>query len=84
MLKQTLELNGCTVNIIHMWVEPNECAMCGAIGFHSCCVPWYYNPTVEPLNDGGYKSVCNTCHDRYSKWASLAYFVLYLHNLNRS
>lgn len=41
------ELHGCPVTVIHLWAEPEECNMCGTLGFHAHAVPWYCGPVME-------------------------------------
>jgi len=67
-------LNGRPVNVTHVWEEPHECAMCGGLGFHAHAVPWYCGPVLEGESEGGYKIVCEPCHDKWAKWSdSLQY-----------
>lgn len=69
MRRQDLEINGCPVTVIDLNAEPYECAMCGSIGFHKHAVPWYCGPVLEGQSEGGYKSVCKPCHDRWEAWS---------------
>jgi hypothetical protein len=68
MKTEHYELNGCPVTVIHLQGEPHECSMCGAVGFHEHAVPWYCGPVMEGDSDGGYKTVCKKCHDRWASW----------------
>lgn len=75
MRTEHYELNGCPVTVIHLWEEPTECNMCGAVGFHAHAVPWYCGPVAEGESEGGYKTVCKGCHDKWAKWDdSLRYY----------
>lgn len=59
---------------IHLWRDPDECNMCGALGYHSHAVPWYCGPVAEGDSEGGYKAVCVRCYGRWEAWdASLRY-----------
>lgn len=55
--------------VVHLWQEPQECNMCGAVGHHRHAVPWYCGPVLEGGSEGGYKTVCEPCHDRWAKWS---------------
>ena len=68
MRTQHYEINGCPVTVIYLWKEPIECNMCGVVGFHEHAIPWYYGPVAEGESDGGYKTVCKTCHDKWACW----------------
>lgn len=49
--------------------------MCGAVGFHEHAVPWYCGPVAEGESEGGYKTVCKGCHDKWAEWDdSLRYY----------
>ena len=72
MHRQVLIEDGIKVAfIIDMWVEPLECGMCGSLGHHNHCVPWYEGPTREGQSDHGYRTVCKSCHDRWAEWGGL-------------
>lgn len=59
---------------IHLWRDPDECNMCGGLGYHSHAVPWYCGPVAEGESQGGYKAVCRRCYGRWEAWdASLRY-----------
>lgn len=53
---------------IHLWQEPDECNMCGALGYHHYAVPWYCGPVATGENEGGYKAVCERCYGRWEAW----------------
>lgn len=53
---------------VHLWQDPDECNMCGALGYHTNAVPWYCGPVAEGESEGGYKCVCKPCHDRWAAW----------------
>lgn len=75
MRHTNIVINGCPVTVIHLNAEPIECAMCGCEGFHTHAVPWYCGPVLEGQSEGGYKSVCSSCHDRWDLWNdSMQYF----------
>lgn len=75
MIVQHYEIKGCPVTVIHLWQEQEECNMCGALGYHHKCVPWYCGPVAEGDSEGGYKSVCNSCYTRWERWNdSLHYY----------
>lgn len=63
-----VEPDGSKVLCIHLWREPEECNMCGALGYLAHAVPWYCGPVAEGESEGGYKSVCKVCHDRWAAW----------------
>jgi len=52
------------VLVVHLWQEPDECAMCEAIGYHEWAVPWYCGPVAEGHSEGGYKTTCKPCPTR--------------------
>lgn len=58
----------CPITVIRMWEILIECAMCGKEGFHRHAVPWYCGPVREGCSEGGYKTVCRRCHDRWAVW----------------
>ena len=59
---------------IHLWRDPDECNMCGALGYHHYAVPWYCGPVAQGDNEDGYKAVCERCYGRWEAWdASLRY-----------
>lgn len=61
--------------VIHLWRDPDECNMCAALGFHSHAVPWYCGPVASGESEGGYKTVCEKCYDRWAAWDdSLRYY----------
>lgn len=63
------------VVVVHLWQEPEECNMCGTLGNHKHAVPWYCGPVPQGESEGGYKAVCERCHDKWSAWdSSLRYF----------
>lgn len=70
MPTERYELNGCSVTVVNLWEKPNECYMCGSIGFHQHAVPWYYGPVSEGNSDGGYAPVCAACHDNWANMGS--------------
>ena len=65
------EINGCPVTVINISEEPDECSMCGNMDFHRHAVPWYCGPVLEGESEGGYKTVCKSCHDRWAVWSEL-------------
>ncbi len=68
------DAEGNAVLVVHLWRDPDECNVCGALGIHSHAVPWYCGPVAEGESKGGYKVVCQACHDRWAAWdASLRY-----------
>jgi hypothetical protein len=68
-------LNACPVTVVHLWVEPIDCAMCGKPTFDHFAVPWYCGPVATGESEGGYRSTCRCCHDRWARWDdSLRYF----------
>lgn len=48
--------------------DPLDCAMCGKEGWWRSAVPWYCGPVMEGQSEGGYKTVCRRCHDRWAAW----------------
>ena len=62
------QVNGCPVTVISLNEEEDECSMCGGLGFHRHAVPWYCGPVLEGQSEGGYKTVCEPCHDRWTAW----------------
>ena len=66
-----LTINDCPVNVIELDAEPDECNMCGTVGFHRHAVPWYYAPVRAGCSEGGYKTVCSACHARWAAWNDL-------------
>lgn len=75
-LHYDLEINGHPVRVVHLWPpDPIECAMCSAFGDWTWCVPYYCGPVAEGCSEGGYRSVCKKCHDRWARWNdSLKYY----------
>lgn len=69
MRQMTTEIDGCPVTVIHLNEEPLECAMCGCTGFHWHAVPWYCGAVLDGQSEGGYKTVCSSCHDRWKRWS---------------
>lgn len=68
------DADGNAVLIVHLWAGPDQCNVCGAEGFHSHAVPWYCGPVAMGASDGGYKSVCRSCYERWAAWdASIRY-----------
>ncbi|MGE0675056.1 MAG: hypothetical protein AB7O64_18590 [Methylibium sp.] len=69
-----IDADGDSVLRIYLWRDPDECSMCGTLGYHSHAVPWYCGPVAYGESEGGYKTVCKRCHDRWEAWdASLRY-----------
>lgn len=68
MREAHFEINGCPVTVIDLSAEPDECSMCHAVDFHTHAVPWYCGPVREGQSEGGYKTVCRACHDRWAAW----------------
>lgn len=55
--------------------DPIECAMCPNLGQWIFAVPYYCGVVREGCSEGGYKSVCKPCHDRWAAWNdSLAFY----------
>ena len=70
MRRQVLVKNGIEIAlIIDMWAAPIECGKCGIEDFHNYCVPWYCGPVLEGESEGGYRTVCKSCHDKWAKWS---------------
>ena len=55
--------------VIDMNSYPIECGVCNALGFHRHCVPWYCEPVLEGHSEGGYRTVCKPCHDKWAAWS---------------
>ena len=54
---------------VHLWdFDSVECAMCRVVTRHRFAVPWYCGPVAEGDSEGGYKCVCELCHDRWAAW----------------
>ena len=71
MRSQMLIENGIEIAlIVDMNAQPVECGMCGAEGFHDHCVPWYCGPVLEGESEGGYRTVCKLCHNKWEDWAN--------------
>lgn len=70
----TVDADGSSVLRVHLWRDPDECSMCGVLGFHVHCVPWYCGPVASGESEGGYKAVCARCYGRWEAWdAGLRY-----------
>ncbi|MCQ9375148.1 hypothetical protein NMQ14_12890 [Methyloversatilis sp. XJ19-13] len=65
-----VDADGNSVLRIHLWRDPEDCNMCGALGYHSHAVPWYCGPVAEGESEGGYKTVCARCYCRWEAWDS--------------
>jgi len=64
--------SGDGVHIVNM--SPRDwfpCAMCEKPGDHRHAVPWHCGPVLEGESQGGYKSVCPTCYDRWETWSHI-------------
>ncbi|MDR6381778.1 hypothetical protein [Paraburkholderia caribensis] len=62
---------------VHIMTPPAQidCAMCDAVGDWLHCVPYYCGPVAEGCSEGGYRAVCPSCHERWSRWNdSLHYY----------
>lgn len=69
MKVESREINGCPVTVVYLNDYPVECAMCGKEGDHHHAVPWWCDaPVMEGQSEGGYKTVCKPCHDRWEAW----------------
>lgn len=68
MLMLRGEVNGCPVTIIDLNREPEECGICGALGFHQHFVWWYEGPCCSLDPDRAGCTVCRSCHDQWAIW----------------
>jgi hypothetical protein len=71
-----MERSGGEILVVRLWEpEPIDCSMCDAQGDWLHCVPYYCGPVAEGCSEGGYRSVCPTCHDKWARWNdSLQYY----------
>ena len=64
-----IDREGNSYLVVHLWGGgAYECNMCGVVGRHHNSVPWYCGPVMEGDSEGGYKGVCQPCHDRWAAW----------------
>ena len=69
MRTQILAKNGTEIVIvIDLNAQTVDCGMCGIEGFHDYCVPWYCGPVRDGESEGGYRTVCKSCHDKWAEW----------------
>lgn len=72
MRTERFEINGCPINVHYVWEHPIECGMCGDIVYDPVTydVPWYCGPVMEGCSDGGYRTVCKKCFNKWEAWNS--------------
>ncbi len=55
----------------HMWpAEPVECCICGKDTHSPHAVPYYCGVVREGQSEGGYKSACEPCYNRWEAWGA--------------
>lgn len=69
MRVDSYEIDGCPVTVVRLDYSPVECAMCESKGDHHHAVPWYCGPVMEGQSEGGYKTVCEPCYDKWERWS---------------
>ena len=56
------------ITIINMTPRDYQCAMCDEWTVDEYAIPWYCGPVRSGQSEGGYRSVCKPCHDKWEAW----------------